>query len=846
MSSSIPPHHQHRKAFANKVAPLVEIATPHDDDKNIAITSASKLPLSNTTNTEHFKPLSFHSKPEKLVQSAEKRESALQRRPRLDNFKSKKAGLLRYGERLEDLFGIAHSTPWDNDYYKKCRKLYSLEENASPDQPNDEERCQLWWDILKSAPQQSTLCETSLLRLHRRATTRLQWSNTEIKSSYLLDIWLSYARVQMENGALSDAQLTLRHLRAEREAAYHVALADLDEKMGKSKADSIKQLQSAVDHGAQPVVLLHEALGKRGVHAHLSVKREQEEDENIPPKRMKTLAPISDSCSPKKSISNTEGDCNALDDSNMSLDEEEEETNGNSDTIKWKTTVKVTNDVRIDTDLPKKTSCSIGSTYHDDKTAEVSNKPCEIRASATPCRSQETRIPSTEAPKYTSTRMSDAKKTPVSTGITLSKLPNSHSIASRQRRPLIGKLPRLTRLSGKAQRVDPNQSAVLEELDDSLDEITKESPIATVSSSGSSKNPSKPFVSKMDLSYIFEWDPNRRFNEQRKSSDQQEPGSAVSTDSTSSHHADRDKDDSENRKDSTLSSVQNEPIRQEINTVEEKLPENSDFKPPEEPQKIETQSRRRNAHVQSKIPPEINPDFLPLASEKNIIRVNGSPYAKLGVIGKGGSCKVYRALSKDCSVVAIKRVKTEGLDRSAIESYANEIRLLQSLRGNAAIIQMFDSQVDLKRKSIFVVMEVGEVDLNHVLQKQSLLVDGAEGVKRLNMNFVRLTWFQMLTAVHCIHEARIIHGDLKPANFLFVRGALKLIDFGIAKAMQNEDTTNIYRDSQIGTLNYMSPEALLESDGDPNKPKHKLGRVSVNQWICDFVFHLHYLTHSLT
>ncbi len=46
-----------------------------------------------------------------------------------------------------------------------------------------------------------------------------------------------------------------------------------------------------------------------------------------------------------------------------------------------------------------------------------------------------------------------------------------------------------------------------------------------------------------------------------------------------------------------------------------------------------------------------------------------------------------------------------------------------------------------------------------------------------------------------IHAARIVHSDLKPANFLVVEGQLKLIDFGIAKAISS-DTTSIAREAQ--------------------------------------------------
>jgi serine/threonine protein kinase len=140
---------------------------------------------------------------------------------------------------------------------------------------------------------------------------------------------------------------------------------------------------------------------------------------------------------------------------------------------------------------------------------------------------------------------------------------------------------------------------------------------------------------------------------------------------------------------------------------------------------------------------------------------------------------------------------------------------------------MVDSEVDLQRMSIFMVMEAGEADLNHVLQKQATISD-TSGERRLNMNFIRLTWYQMLVAVNAIHEEKIIHGDLKPANFLFVRGGLKLIDFGIAKAIQSDDTTNIYRESQIGTLNYMSPESILDSGTCKHGQRMKCGRVREN------------------
>jgi serine/threonine-protein kinase TTK/MPS1 len=126
-------------------------------------------------------------------------------------------------------------------------------------------------------------------------------------------------------------------------------------------------------------------------------------------------------------------------------------------------------------------------------------------------------------------------------------------------------------------------------------------------------------------------------------------------------------------------------------------------------------------------------------------------------------------------------------------------------------------------------MEMGELDMNKILE-----IRLKSEHSKFDISFVRHYWKEMLECLQAIHAHDIVHSDLKPHNFVLVKGQLKLIDFGIANAIQTDETVNVHRETQIGTPNYMSPESLLDSNAKPdsrgrisNAPKlMKLGKPS--------------------
>lgn len=81
---------------------------------------------------------------------------------------------------------------------------------------------------------------------------------------------------------------------------------------------------------------------------------------------------------------------------------------------------------------------------------------------------------------------------------------------------------------------------------------------------------------------------------------------------------------------------------------------------------------------------------------------------------------------------------------------------------------------------------------------------------------------QTLRGVEHIHRMGIVHRDLKPSNIFITReGEIKLMDFGIARIMDNHDPSQ--KSTMVGTLLYISPEQVNGRETDCRSDVYTLG-----------------------
>ncbi len=174
-------------------------------------------------------------------------------------------------------------------------------------------------------------------------------------------------------------------------------------------------------------------------------------------------------------------------------------------------------------------------------------------------------------------------------------------------------------------------------------------------------------------------------------------------------------------------------------------------------------------------------------------------YKIIEVIGRGGMGVVFKAMDLNLEkIVALKMIDPFlARNDNFMKRFRTEAKALARLE-NANIVNVYAlRETEL---GLFMVMEYVQAKTISERMKEQ----GAFSVQdTLNITA------QILNAIGHAHKAGIIHRDIKPNNILLGDdGVVKVMDFGLAKVVQDSASQNTVTQTAAGTLYYMSPEQI--------------------------------------
>ncbi|XAS74851.1 Stk1 family PASTA domain-containing Ser/Thr kinase [Dermatophilaceae bacterium Sec6.4] len=206
-------------------------------------------------------------------------------------------------------------------------------------------------------------------------------------------------------------------------------------------------------------------------------------------------------------------------------------------------------------------------------------------------------------------------------------------------------------------------------------------------------------------------------------------------------------------------------------------------------------------------------------------RILGGRYEVAELIGRGGMAEVH--LGHDTRLgrtVAIKMLRSDlARDSSFLTRFRREAQSAAGLNHHA-IVAVYDSGEDVFFETGGARIDVPYIVMEYIQGQTVRDILDDEG-KLAPDEAARIT-MGILSALDYSHEKGIVHRDIKPANVMLTRGSsVKVMDFGIARALADTGATMTSAQAVVGTARYLSPEQAQGETVDARSDLYSAGCV---------------------
>ena len=192
------------------------------------------------------------------------------------------------------------------------------------------------------------------------------------------------------------------------------------------------------------------------------------------------------------------------------------------------------------------------------------------------------------------------------------------------------------------------------------------------------------------------------------------------------------------------------------------------------------------------------------------------------LIGRGGMADVYEGIDTRLGrTVAIKLLKSDLANDPSFEDRFRQEAQASARMAHPTIVRVYDAGEDVELdsrgnqvKHPYIIMEYvkGKL-LRDILHERRLSIEEA-------VNYAS----GVLTALEFSHKAGVIHRDIKSANIMITENdQVKVMDFGIARAISDSSATMANTVGIMGTAQYFSPEQAKGENVDARTDLYSTG-----------------------